>query len=109
MYTTKQVVEKLREASTKIQNLANDKEALLQKVASLEEELASAVVAQPENNHMVEDPSALQKQAAMEFTPRGGSGFGSTTEDLPQLSDDLTAEQRLDMILSGESPSDYDN
>jgi phosphate uptake regulator len=108
MYTVEQVVNKLREASARIQKLSDDNEALLQKVASLEAEL-NASSAQIDENGIEVTPSALQKQAAMEFTPRGNSGFGSAADDLPLIDSDLTPEQRLDLILTGESPHDYDN
>jgi hypothetical protein len=107
MLSRKQVAHQLREAATEIQNLTNDKAALetekaelLQKIAALEE--------QTKQPHKEEFEAALQKEADEGFSFRGGNGFGSSADDLPTMSSDLSAEQRLDMILSGESPSDFE-
>jgi len=108
MFSRQQVANQLREAAKEIQNLTNDKAALaaekaelLQKIASLEEKLQNNSV--DENNN-----SALQKEAAFGFSHRGENSFGSSADDLPSISKELTAEQRLDMILNGESPSDFE-
>jgi len=55
-----------------------------------------------------ESSSALQKEAEEGFLFRGGNSFGSLTDEIPGVGADLTPEQRLDMILNGESPSDFD-
>ncbi len=108
MLSRQQVANQLREAATEIQNLTNDKTALqtenaelLQKIASLQEE--------PNTPPKEEIPdAALQKEADDGFSFRGGNGFGSSADDLPTMSSDLSAEQKLDMILNGESPSDFE-
>ncbi len=95
---------KLREAATEIQsltdkvaNLESEKAELLQKIASLEST----------ENH--DEASALQKQADDSFIDRGVARFGSASDEgaIPVFGSDLTPEQRMDMILAGESPSDF--
>lgn len=110
MLSRQQVANRLREAAAEIQSLTDDKarltaqnSGLLQKVASLEADV--------EKYQQGGEPidTALQKEAEYGLSPRGGNSFGSSsTEDFPSMSSDLSAEQRLDMILSGESPSDFE-
>lgn len=104
MYGRKAIADKLRAAATEIQKLANDnsaltteRDALLSKVASLEADTKVAP----------EPKAALQKEAEEGFSFRGGNAFGSTADDIPAMNSDLSSEQRLDLILNGESPSDY--
>jgi len=108
MYTRQEVANKLRAAATEIQNLTNDKAALAEENTALLAKIASLEEAQ--NAPQEEEPldTALQKEAEYGFSPRGGNGFGSSADDLPMMGSDLTAEQRLDMILNGESPSDFE-
>jgi len=108
MLSRQQVANQLREAAKEIQNLTNEKAVLasenaglLQKIASLEAEVQKDTSG--EENH----DTALQKEAGFGFSSREGNSFGSSAEDLPSMGSDLTAEQRLDMILNGESPSDF--
>jgi len=105
MLSRKEVASQLRKAATEIQKLSDDNaalasenEGLLQKVAGLEAQVTSSN----------DDPTALQKEAEEGFSFRSGNGFGSSADDIPTMSSDLSAEQRLDMILNGESPSDFE-
>ena len=112
MYSKKDVVLQLRKAASEIQSLTNDNidlkannEELLQKIASFESTVNIAAE-EEEYNNATQEESALQKQAEYTFDGRG-SGFGSTSDDIPIFDSELSAEQRLDMILSGESLSDF--
>ena len=104
MLSKKEVAAQLRAASTQLQKLASEnsdltieRDALLLKVAEL-----STPADEKETTEV-----ALQKEATETFSFRGGNGFGSQADDLPIMSSDMSAEQRLDLILSGESPGDY--
>ena len=108
MHTRQHVASQLRAAATEIQNLTDakaiitsERDELLLKVASLEKDQIS----DPSD---VKHETALQKEAEEGFSFRSGNGFGSSADDLPTMSSDLSAEQRLDMILNGESPSDFE-
>lgn len=108
MYTRQEVAKQLRAAATEIQNLTNEKAALMADNEELLAKIASLQEAQ--NVPLTEEipDTALQKEAEYGFSLRGGNGFGSSADDLPMLGSDLTPEQRLDMILNGESPSDFE-
>jgi len=98
MTSRQEVALSLRQAAAQIKDLsqvnveleAKNKELLI-KVASMENK---------------EDQPALQKEAGS-FSFNERSGFGQVDEGLPVIGTNLTAEQRLEMILNGESPSDY--
>ncbi len=108
MHTRQEVANQLRAAATEIQNLTNDKATLQSEKAALLAKVAS-LEAQPKTTNIEEMPdTALQKEAAEGFSLRGGNGFGSSADDMPMMSSDLTSEQRMDMILNGESPSDFE-
>ena len=107
MLSRQQVADRVREAAAALQELTQEnaalkaqKDELLQKVASLEEAINS--------KKEEETPPALQKEADEGFHFRSGNGFGSSADDIPGMGSDLTPEQRLDMILNGESPSDFE-
>jgi outer membrane murein-binding lipoprotein Lpp len=111
MYSKTDVVNKLREAASHIQSLTDEKEALaaenselLEKIASLEANKANEVI--DDNEGFYTEP-ALQKQAGEQFSSRGMGRFGSTEGDVPVFGSELTPEQRLDIILSGELPNDF--
>jgi len=133
MLSKEEVAEKLREAAVEIQRLAAENKSLMEKIASLE--AGSAVgtgdggpysdvpdegIAEDGHNfarsgagkivHDHEADSALQKEAgSVGFTPRSGFGFGSASEEpVFSVGTELSPEERLDMILRGESPVDFE-
>ena len=101
MLSRQEVAAKLREAAGEMQKLASENEALKQQVIDLT--AASQISSEPEAT------PALQKQAGFGFDMRGGDSFGETVESTPAFSADLSPEQRLDMILAGELPSEQYN
>ena len=106
MHTRKEVVTKLRDAASALQNLTDENNTLkrnnaelLEKIASLE---ADVSIADDKIAH-----TALQKEAANGFSLRDENMFGSSISGLPGGNSNLSSEEKLDMILNGESPSDY--
>ena len=106
MHTRKEVVTKLRDAANALQNLTDENNTLKRNNAELLEKIASL-----EANTSIEDNitahTALQKEAADGFSLRDENMFGSSISRLPGGNSNLSSEEKLDMILNGESPSDY--
>jgi len=113
MPSKKEVVTALREAAAEIGNLKNENAALaeknktlMEKIASLEEKTTQ--VGNEFSPNEIEHDSALQKKAEQDGFQFRSSGFGQTA-DIPGVDDysHLSPDERMDLILSGESVIEY--